>query len=287
MRREISVLPFALDEKKIQSYQDAINRSWQETTEAILKTCALLVKAKDDLDDDEYKQLIQNLAFSKRTLDRLLAIGRDKRLETHVSQLPPSWGTLHEISRLDNHKFKTALREKVINPSALRKDITAIASPSSTLATQNQWKGMIKVASVYVKNEDVGLEIFNLLEEKYGDTDAVVIDSQSFIDKLEKTRDREHKKYTKAANKRAIKIIREYDREARKNLPKDVYGKFDNRTYAYRYGEVKDFLEGGTQQYYEMTCSNIIEGHYINEILSVIGSDRTTHDFFIEEFNKG
>jgi len=43
-----------------------------------------------------------DLPFAARTAQRLMAVAADARLAnpTHVSLLPPSWGTLYELTKL-------------------------------------------------------------------------------------------------------------------------------------------------------------------------------------------
>jgi hypothetical protein len=54
-----------------------------------------------------------------------MAISKDDRLTNaaHVSLLPPSWGTLYEISKLDDASFAAKIADGTINPEAQRKDI--------------------------------------------------------------------------------------------------------------------------------------------------------------------
>src|SRR5688572_26665444 len=69
-----------------------------------------------------------DLPFGARTAQRLMAIARDDRLAkaTHVS-LPASWGTLYELSRLDDATLAIALKSGSINPEMKPKDVAAIA----------------------------------------------------------------------------------------------------------------------------------------------------------------
>jgi len=56
------------------------------------------------------------LPFSDRTAQRLMAIAEDPRLSnpTHVSYLPSSWGTLYELTKLDDEQWGLALEAGVI-----------------------------------------------------------------------------------------------------------------------------------------------------------------------------
>ena len=64
------------------------------------------------------------LPFSDRTARRLMAISTDSRFlnRTHVSVLPSHWGTLYELTRLDDETFNRAIDAGEIHPEMERKD---------------------------------------------------------------------------------------------------------------------------------------------------------------------
>jgi len=64
------------------------------------------------------------LPFGLRTAERLMEIANDARLTnpTHVSLLPPHWGTLHALSKLDPEEFEEKLADGTINPDMTRAD---------------------------------------------------------------------------------------------------------------------------------------------------------------------
>lgn len=45
---------------------------------------------------------------------------------THVSSLPPSWGTLYELSRLDEPVLLKAIQDCRVHPKMERKDVAAL-----------------------------------------------------------------------------------------------------------------------------------------------------------------
>jgi N6-adenosine-specific RNA methylase IME4 len=109
-------------------WADSITAAWRSTLEAVFETGRLLCEAKAVLEYGQWLAMIaSDLPFSARTTDRLMAIYRDQRLadETHVSFLPTSWGTLYEITRLDDDTFDHLIEIGVINPECERADITA------------------------------------------------------------------------------------------------------------------------------------------------------------------
>jgi hypothetical protein len=78
--------------------------AWQDSVRSIIKCGELLISAKDDL---KGKHGENELPFSSSTAQRLMAIARDRRLTNpaHMQLLPPSWGTLYELTKLDDEKF--------------------------------------------------------------------------------------------------------------------------------------------------------------------------------------
>jgi hypothetical protein len=45
---------------------------------------------------------------------------------THMSHLPPSWGTLYELTKLPEVQFKAKLSDGTINPKMERRDVAAL-----------------------------------------------------------------------------------------------------------------------------------------------------------------
>lgn len=103
-----------------------INDAWQATLEAVFRTGRELIAAKDELPHGEFIKMVEtDLSFSRQTAWRLRAIAGDKRLTnvTHVHHLPRSWGTLYELTKLDDEEFRTLIDDGTICPDAERDDI--------------------------------------------------------------------------------------------------------------------------------------------------------------------
>jgi N6-adenosine-specific RNA methylase IME4 len=67
------------------------------------------------------------LTFGARMAQRLMAIAADERLAnpTHVSLLPASWGTLYELTKLDDEAFAEAIEQKIIRPDVERNEVAS------------------------------------------------------------------------------------------------------------------------------------------------------------------
>ena len=106
-----------------------INARWRESAEKIIEAGRYLIAAKDALAHGEFGTMIETkLAFTARTAQRLMAIASDKRLSnpTHASLLPPSWGTLYEITKLSDAEFDDAIERQIIRPDMERKEAEMI-----------------------------------------------------------------------------------------------------------------------------------------------------------------
>ncbi len=264
-------------------YERAIITSWRKTAEAILETASLLAEAKSQLHPSEFNEILDRLSFSKRTADRLIAIGRDSRLKTHVSQLPPSWSTLYEITRLNDKQFQSAIDDGVVCPSVERKTIKELKSTNIQSASniESKHKGMIKVCTIYVSEIDEGLDVINTLIQGYGDSETLVLDSQRFSEFVDMKNHREEKEINRLANRRAIRTIKDFDKELRRKHT--INGKLDKQRYKYHGGEIIEFLDGGTTSYYDLPCTDEIIDNPINYVLNSIGHDKTTLDYYKKE----
>lgn len=138
-------------------FVNRITGSWNKHVETILEVGRLLIEARDGLPEDDFttmvaakdrldrcqhqyeherideEQLFQAkadltpkmLPFGERTAERLIKIAEHPILSnpTHVSKLPPSWGTLYEMTRLPDRELEEMLAEGKINCDTERKEI--------------------------------------------------------------------------------------------------------------------------------------------------------------------
>jgi hypothetical protein len=114
-----------------------INAAWRKSVEAILECAHHLRDARSSLGIEEFKKLVEHeLVVGERTVERLLNIADDSRLATHVSLLPPSWGTLHRLARLPDEVFEEAIADGRIHPGMTRAEAEALIPRVKTPPTQ-------------------------------------------------------------------------------------------------------------------------------------------------------
>jgi len=107
-------------------YQSKITTVWESARDSIFQIGRLLVKAKASLPHGTFETMVRSeLPFGERSARRFMAISNDPRLSnrTHGSDLPNSWRTLYELTKLTDDQFKTALQDGTINPDMDRKDV--------------------------------------------------------------------------------------------------------------------------------------------------------------------
>jgi hypothetical protein len=110
-------------------YARRIRAAWQNSVEAIFEVGRLLTQAKAGLAHGEFETMVASaLPFGPRTAQMLMRIAADERLTNtkHVSLLPPSWGTLYELTKLDDRKLEEVIAQRVVHPEMDRKDIAHV-----------------------------------------------------------------------------------------------------------------------------------------------------------------
>jgi Protein of unknown function (DUF3102) len=116
-----------------------ITTVWQQTLQGIFKSGRLLIDAKKALGHGAFGKMIENeLPFGPRTAERLMQVAADKRLTnpTRASVLPPSWGTLYALSRLDDAAFEKAVARRHIHAEMDRAEAEALAGGDYSLRVQ-------------------------------------------------------------------------------------------------------------------------------------------------------
>lgn len=107
---------------------DRIAAAWRKTVEGFLEAGRLIAEAKAALPHGEFLAMIEHdLPFKPSTAQRLMKIAADKRLSNaaHVQLLPPHWGTLYELTKLDDKRFEQKLASGQIHPEMLRRDVAS------------------------------------------------------------------------------------------------------------------------------------------------------------------
>jgi hypothetical protein len=157
--------------KTRQDYAEEISRTWQRAVASIIETGLLIVEAKGNLAHGEFIAMIEtDLPFRPRTAQRLMGIAKHPVISnaTHVSLLPPSWGTLYELTQLPDETLEIRIADGTINPGMERKDALALKRqflprPKSKAATGDDARSMVGVAAACA--HDVKRRVIQALHE--------------------------------------------------------------------------------------------------------------------------
>ena len=89
--------------------------------------------AKKTLPHGDFQSLFEGeecLPFGWSTANKLMAIGKDSRLSNsdHGPNLPVSWRTLYELTKLDDDTFDAAIETGAIRTDMPRKEVSRLAS---------------------------------------------------------------------------------------------------------------------------------------------------------------
>lgn len=111
-------------------WAERISDSVAKSVEAIVETGRELIAAKESLRHGEWGRMFEDglVPFGERSAQRLMGIASHVVLSnpTHVSFLPPSWGTLYELTKVPELDLKRALSDGTITPDMPRKAVAAL-----------------------------------------------------------------------------------------------------------------------------------------------------------------
>lgn len=169
-------------------YLQEIERRWKGALQSILEAGQLLLEAKQNLLRVQFKHLLEELPFKKRTADRLMAIASDPRLTDNGYHkfLPSCWGTLYEISRLSDSQFKIAISQGILKPQATRSEINKFrhgVKPTKVIGASSALTKTVNLFTIRVHYDCRDFELLNGLREKLQSavddhTDLILIDSE-------------------------------------------------------------------------------------------------------------
>jgi hypothetical protein len=121
----------ALNVLTVDEWAARITARWQDSVEAILDVGRMLIQAQAEVGHGNWLRLIEKLPFGESTAQKLQRIVDPEKAPhlsnpEHVPDLPPSWGTLHVLSRLTPERFEAGVAAGVIRPDMERKEAEAL-----------------------------------------------------------------------------------------------------------------------------------------------------------------
>ena len=110
-----------------------IRERWQDSAQAIIDVGRMLIEAREKAPHGSWQWMFSErnpnrLPFGDSTAIKLMRTARNSVLVNpeHVPDLPPSWGTLHELSQIPDTDLERAFTEGRITPDMERKDVKAL-----------------------------------------------------------------------------------------------------------------------------------------------------------------
>lgn len=110
-------------------HRDRIAAAWGKQVESIIETGRMLIEAKEELGHGVFESMVQTeLPFGPRTARMLKTIAEHRILANrkHVSDLPPSWGTLYQLAQLPDEVLIAGLKDGLIHPKLERSEVRAM-----------------------------------------------------------------------------------------------------------------------------------------------------------------
>ena len=127
-----------IDDAEIERRVTEVNTTWQKATQSIIEVGRLLIKTKAEIAHGKWRTLFRDyddddrapvtFPFGQRTAEMLMEIADHSILSNpkFVSNLPPSWGTLYEMTRMPEEELETLIENGTINADIRRSDVEAI-----------------------------------------------------------------------------------------------------------------------------------------------------------------
>ena len=152
------------------SHARLIKEAWQKGVGSIIETGKRLIEAKAELIHGVWLDMIRDdLPFSSGTASRLMKIAEHEVVSNvaHVPHLPPSWGTLYELTKLPDRVLIRGLENGTINPQIERSEVRAMLPISLTVRTPppiDEFMIKVKRRLEKVPSEKLLQEIEQLIE---------------------------------------------------------------------------------------------------------------------------
>ena len=123
--------PAALANMTVADVVGIINRHWRMSVENIIQVGLWLKESKDyyGTRSDEWRKVRNSLPFSPSMIDKLISVSSlQRKFSTHpeiLEKMPSGWGTLYEISSLDDKELFEGIGSGKIHRDVSRAEIVS------------------------------------------------------------------------------------------------------------------------------------------------------------------
>lgn len=121
---------------KAEYWAPRINAEWRKSVEGILNVGRQLIAAKEACGHGEFLRMFNGhesavsepVPFGERSAEMLMEVAGNKVISNpkFVSDLPQSWGTLYELTKLDDEQIVAGIKAGEITPDMTRADAAAL-----------------------------------------------------------------------------------------------------------------------------------------------------------------
>lgn len=133
---DLAIRPDVLDGELVecrspQEWGAIVRADLGRSVQGVLDAGRHLREAKEQLGHGEWEPWLQaEVGITRQSAARLMEVSRHPAISngTHVFQLPPSWGTLYELSRLDPPQLEQAIADGEVTPTLERKAAKALVA---------------------------------------------------------------------------------------------------------------------------------------------------------------
>jgi len=173
-----------VEQQDWQIYATKINEVWRDTWQkavpGVLETGKLLIEAKERVSYGAWELLKAKLPFSANTAEQLMKIARNAVISNpaYVQDLPPSWGTLYELTKLPEPLLIEKIENHTISAKTERKEVVKLLGPAPKPKKKRDGKPKYQDDGTYeAQVEEIeGLKAYNAkLLEAVKEIDGIVI----------------------------------------------------------------------------------------------------------------
>ncbi len=107
---------------KIETYVSSINKSLISIKNANRKFFEILQDAYLELTTDEYDELVTRIDLSESTVRKMRAVFKNKTIRKNMKVLPLSWGTLYQLSLMEEKDLQQSIKNKVVTIKTTAKE---------------------------------------------------------------------------------------------------------------------------------------------------------------------
>jgi hypothetical protein len=115
-----------------------INAEWRKSVQGVIRVGITLIEAKKKCKHGEFLRMFRGnesvvcdpVPFGDKTAERLMLVASHEVLSNgaHAHHLPQSWGTLYELTKLDDEQIIAGIKAGEIHPEMTRAQASSLRS---------------------------------------------------------------------------------------------------------------------------------------------------------------